>query len=63
ENVRRFIEKSGVSVIVAGGVRGEEDIWNLKRIPGVLGVILGKALYAGNLNFREILEKMGGSGC
>ncbi|MEN3202791.1 MAG: 1-(5-phosphoribosyl)-5-[(5-phosphoribosylamino)methylideneamino]imidazole-4-carboxamide isomerase [Atribacterota bacterium] len=63
EVVRRFVEASGVSVIVAGGVRDERDIWNLRSIPGVLGVILGKALYTGSLNFREILEKMGGSEC
>lgn len=63
ESVRQFIAASGVSVIVAGGVRGEEDVWNLRGIPGVLGVILGKALYTGNVSFREILEKMGGSEC
>lgn len=63
EGVRRFIETSGVSVIVAGGVRDVGDIESLKGIPGVLGVILGKVLYAGNISFREILETVGGSGC
>lgn len=63
EGVRRFIAASGVSVIVAGGVRDVGDIQSLRDIPGVLGVILGKVLYAGTMSFREILETVGGSGC
>lgn len=63
EAVRRFVEASGIPVVVAGGVRDVQDILNLQNIPGVLGVILGKALYTGNVNFREILERVGGSGC
>jgi len=63
ENIRRFIEDSGVSVIVAGGVRGIEDILLLQTIPGVSGVILGKVLYTGRVSFREILERAGGRQC
>lgn len=63
EGVQRFVAESGVAVVVAGGVRDERDIQSLWGVPGVLGVILGKALYAGNMSFREILRKMGGSGC
>ncbi|WP_438313663.1 1-(5-phosphoribosyl)-5-[(5-phosphoribosylamino)methylideneamino]imidazole-4-carboxamide isomerase [Candidatus Caldatribacterium sp. SIUC1] len=63
ENIRRFIEDSGVSVIVAGGVRGIEDIVLLQTIPGVSGVILGKVLYTGRVSFREILERVGGRQC
>ncbi len=63
ENIRRFIEDSGVPVIVAGGVRGIEDILLLQTIPGVSGVILGKVLYTGRMSFREILERAGGGQC
>ncbi|WP_427365510.1 1-(5-phosphoribosyl)-5-[(5-phosphoribosylamino)methylideneamino]imidazole-4-carboxamide isomerase [Candidatus Caldatribacterium saccharofermentans] len=63
ESIRRFIEDSGVSVIVAGGVRGIEDILLLQTIPGVSGVILGKVLYTGRVSFREILERAGGRQC
>jgi phosphoribosylformimino-5-aminoimidazole carboxamide ribotide isomerase len=63
ENIRRFIGDSGVPVIVAGGVRGIEDILLLRTIPGVSGVILGKVLYTGRMSFREILERIGGGQC
>ncbi|MGQ9622485.1 MAG: 1-(5-phosphoribosyl)-5-[(5-phosphoribosylamino)methylideneamino]imidazole-4-carboxamide isomerase [Candidatus Caldatribacteriaceae bacterium] len=58
--IQEFLEESGVSVIVAGGVKGEEDILLLRSIRGVEGVILGKVLYAGFLNFKAILRRIQG---
>lgn len=45
----------GIQVIASGGVSKLEDIKNLKEI-GVSGVIIGKALYTGDVKLEEALE-------
>lgn len=45
----------GIEVIASGGVRNLEDIRNLKEI-GVSGVIVGKALYTGDVDLREAIK-------
>ena len=55
EVIKNFITESGVSVIVAGGISDREDIQKIKSLgEGIEGIILGKALYVGKLNFREV---------
>jgi phosphoribosylformimino-5-aminoimidazole carboxamide ribotide isomerase len=44
-----------IEVIASGGVSKSEDIRNLKNI-GMSGVIVGKALYTGDVNLIEALE-------
>lgn len=44
-----------VDVIASGGVRNIEDIRNLKEI-GVSGVIVGKALYTGDIDLKEAIK-------
>lgn len=41
--------------IASGGVRGVEDITSLVGICGVTGVIVGTALYEGDVTFEELL--------
>lgn len=43
----------GLNVIVSGGVGSIADIEKLKKIPDLFGVIVGKALYEGKLDFKE----------
>jgi phosphoribosylformimino-5-aminoimidazole carboxamide ribotide isomerase len=45
----------GIQVIASGGVSKLEDIKSLKEI-GVSGVIIGKALYTGDVKLEEALE-------
>lgn len=45
----------GVNVIASGGVGSLEDIKNLKET-GVSGVIIGKALYTGNVDLVQAIE-------
>lgn len=49
---------TGASVIVAGGVGSIKDLIELKgmKSPGVAGVIIGRALYTGAIEFKEALE-------
>jgi len=44
-----------IEVIASGGVSKLEDIKNLKEI-GVQGVIVGKALYTGDVDLKQALE-------
>lgn len=48
------VAREGVEVIASGGVGGLDDIRRLSEL-GVDGVIVGKALYTGDVNLREAL--------
>lgn len=52
EEMVRAIE---IEVIASGGVKGIDDIKNLKET-GVAGVIVGKALYTGNIDLKEAIQ-------
>ena len=58
EETRRLAESVGIPVVASGGVSTLEDIQNLLPLEpvGVVGVITGKALYSGTLNFEEALR-------
>jgi phosphoribosylformimino-5-aminoimidazole carboxamide ribotide isomerase len=43
----------GLPVIVSGGVATLDDVRRLAAVPGVLGVVVGWALYAGRLDLGE----------
>lgn len=53
--MEEMIKSVGIEVIASGGVSRPEDIKNLKSI-GAAGVIIGKALYTGDVNLSEALE-------
>ncbi len=42
--------------IASGGVRGTEDIKALSKTRGVIGVVVGTALYEGRVTLEELLE-------
>ncbi len=50
--------KTGLSVIASGGVSSLEDIKKLKRleVEGLIGVIVGKALYENKFSLAEALK-------
>lgn len=58
EETRKLAESLKTPIIAAGGISCLEDIRNLMELEqyGVEGVITGKALYSGKLDFREALE-------
>ncbi|WP_339060417.1 HisA/HisF-related TIM barrel protein [Tepidibacillus marianensis] len=66
EATRNLARETGVEVIASGGVSQIEDLLNLRHYEqeGIGGAIVGKALYTGNIAFKEALEKVkGGSSC
>jgi phosphoribosylformimino-5-aminoimidazole carboxamide ribotide isomerase len=57
EETRRLAESINIPVVASGGVATIQDIRNLLPLKscGVIGVITGKALYSGTLDFKESL--------
>lgn len=49
-----------VSTIASGGVRGVEDVIALSKIVGVVGVVVGTALYEGRVTLEGLLEAQRG---
>ncbi len=56
ESTKYLIEKTGMDIIASGGVSKMEDIENVNNI-NAAGVIIGKALYNGALNLKEVIDK------
>ncbi|MCL4515360.1 MAG: 1-(5-phosphoribosyl)-5-[(5-phosphoribosylamino)methylideneamino]imidazole-4-carboxamide isomerase [Firmicutes bacterium] len=57
EAFRGFAEQTGMKVIASGGVASLADIKAVSRLArsGVVGVIVGKALYEGKLDLKEAM--------
>jgi phosphoribosylformimino-5-aminoimidazole carboxamide ribotide isomerase len=58
EETRRLAEAISIPVVASGGVSTIQDIQNLLPLEtvGVIGVIAGKALYSGTLDFKQALS-------
>jgi len=52
----RSAELAGAPVIASGGVSSLDDIADLARVPGLGGVITGKALYEGRFTLADALD-------
>jgi phosphoribosylformimino-5-aminoimidazole carboxamide ribotide isomerase len=50
---------AGIPVFASGGVSRLDDIRQLATLPGVTGVIVGRALYTGALDLRQALAEAG----
>ncbi|MBQ7704207.1 MAG: 1-(5-phosphoribosyl)-5-[Selenomonadaceae bacterium] len=57
-HVAEIARHSGISVIASGGVTSLDDIRNLKahEDAGIVGAVIGKALYEGVIDFSEALK-------
>ncbi len=55
---KELIDKTGMNIIASGGVSHMRDIENVMNI-NAAGVIIGKALYNGALDLKEVIEKFG----
>ncbi len=44
-----------IPTVASGGVRGPEDVAALSRTPGVVGVVVGTALYERRVTLKELL--------
>ncbi len=64
EGIKEMSVKTGLKLIASGGVAGIEDVIKVKELVpvGVEGLIIGKALYTGDINLEEAICKAGGQG-
>ena len=57
-NIKRMVKKLNIPLIVSGGIASLNDIKELKKFEalGIEGIIIGKALYKGNILLEEALR-------
>jgi len=62
--VEEMVKSSPFPVIASGGIAKKDDLLRLSLLQneGLLGIIIGKALYSGALTFREAMEAVMVSG-
>jgi phosphoribosylformimino-5-aminoimidazole carboxamide ribotide isomerase len=53
ELYKEILKTSGINLIASGGVSSIQDLIDLKNL-GCQGAILGKAIYEGNINLKEL---------
>lgn len=56
EAMAEMLENVNVNIIASGGVTTLNDVKKLAAL-GVEGAIIGKALYAGNIDLKEAILK------
>jgi len=59
ESTKRLAESIDIPVIASGGVSGIHDIERLMAVEdsGIIGVIVGKALYSGAIRLEDAIER------
>lgn len=60
EGLSALVEKTGAPIIASGGVSSLADLRALKSVPGLVGVIAGKAIYEGRLDVAAGLQEVRG---
>lgn len=50
----------GIPLMLAGGISRMEHLEEASKIPGVIGVIIGRALYDGLIDLGEAIRRFGG---
>ena len=63
-NTRLLAEAISIPVVASGGVSSIQDVKDLLPLQaiGVIGVIIGKALYSGALDLKDALDLSARSG-
>ena len=59
-SVKELARNTGLSIIVSGGISSVDDLVRVSELEkqglSIEGVIVGKALYSGNIDFKEALK-------
>ena len=62
QEVEKFASSVELPVIASGGVSSLADLEKLSQIKGVIGAIVGKALYEGRINLKEAVRQVQSGG-
>ena len=60
--VRRLVDSSGLAVIAAGGIASADHVARLAGT-GAEGVVVGRALYTGDIDLAEAIAAARPAGC
>ena len=58
EETSKVSELSSCPVIISGGVSSIEDIKKAKKLKNIEGIIVGKAIYDGDINLEELVKEI-----
>jgi phosphoribosylformimino-5-aminoimidazole carboxamide ribotide isomerase len=58
EATAALARQAEIPVIASGGVAGIPDLVRLAAVPGVMGAIVGRALYTGSVDLRDALAAL-----
>lgn len=58
KEIKSLLKETGLNIIASGGISSLSDIYSLKKLEkqGLVGIIIGKALYEGKFNLKEALR-------
>ena len=57
EETSKVAEKSNCPVIISGGVSSIDDIKKAKNLKNIEGIIVGKAIYDGDIQLEELVKR------
>ena len=57
EETSKVAEKSNCPVIISGGVSSIDDIKKAKNLKNIEGIIVGKAIYDGDIQLEELVRE------
>ena len=58
EETSKVSKVSNCPVIISGGVSSIEDIQKAKELKNIEGIIVGKAIYDGDINLKELVKEI-----
>jgi phosphoribosylformimino-5-aminoimidazole carboxamide ribotide isomerase len=57
EETSKVANVSNCPVIISGGVSSMEDVKKAKGLKNIEGIIVGKAIYDGDINLNELVKE------
>ena len=58
EETEKVAESSNCPVIISGGVSSIDDVKKAKELKNIEGIIVGKAIYDGDINLDELVKEI-----
>ena len=58
EETAKVSEASNCPVIISGGVSSIDDVKKAKELKNIEGIIVGKAIYDGDINLKELVKEI-----
>ena len=58
EETQKVADKSKCPVVISGGVSSINDIKKAKSLKNIEGIIVGKAIYDGDIKLKELVKEI-----